>query len=368
VDYKKILVLCIDRDADIERKIGVKGPIYGLDNLLDVATKLGLADPTESDTNALFETVRLGKKFEEEGKLEVVAVLTGSEYLGVESDLELSRQLEEVLSKHKVDGTVIVTDGVEDEYILPVIESKTNVIALKRVVVKQAARLESTYYILLDFLKDIANDPKLSRLLLGMPGIAFVLYMLLGQHGWRLIVGVMGVFLLIKGFSLEGQVEKLYDDLKSSFITGKISFYTYVVAVLIGVVGIISGYDKLRTGAYATTLSAVPLFISGSINLLMFAAFVALVGKSIDALMEGRKVGKYMVTGVFVGAFYLITDAISRFILGFMDLATFAIWIIVGLVLSLFAIIARRSVKKRSNARRAAKAKAAKVSSKTKKK
>ena len=367
MDYKKILVLCIDRDADIERKIGEKGPIYGIDNLLDVATRLGLEDPTESDTNALFETVRLGKKFEKEGRLAMVAALTGSEYLGVESDLELSRQLEEVLSKHDVDGTVIVTDGAEDEYILPVIESKTNVIALKRVVVKQAARLESTYYILLDFLKDIANDPKLSRLLLGMPGIAFVLYMLLGQHGWRLIVGVMGVFLLIKGFGLEGQVEKLYDDLKSSFITGKISFYTYVVAVLIGVVGIISGYDKLRTGVYATTLSAVPLFISGSINLLMFAAFVALVGKSIDALMEGRKVGKYMVTGVFVGAFYLITDAISRFILGFMDLATFAIWIIVGLILSLFAILARRSVKKRSKARRATKAKATKASSKTKK-
>ncbi|MFQ5887487.1 MAG: DUF373 family protein [Candidatus Hydrothermarchaeales archaeon] len=350
MEYNKILVLCIDRDADIHRKLGEKGPIYGINNLLDVATRLGLEDPTESDTNALFETVKLGKKFEKEGRLAMVAVLTGSEYIGIESDLELSKQLDDVLNKYEVDGTVIVTDGAEDEYILPIIESKTNVIALKRVVVKQAARLESTYYILLDFLKDIANDPKLSRLLLGLPGIAFVLYMLLGMHGWRLIVGVMGVFLLIKGFNLEGQVEKLYDDLKSSFITGKISFFTYVVAVLIGVVGIINGYDKLRTQAYSTTLSGVPLFISGSINLLTFAAIVALIGKSIDALMEGRKIGKYLVTGVFVAAIYLIVDAISGLILGFMDLATFAIWIIVGLALSLFAILARRETKKRSKA------------------
>ncbi len=351
MEYNKILVLCIDRDADIERKIGDKGPIYGLDNLLDVATRLGLEDPTESDTNALFETVKLGRKFEKEGRLAVAAVLTGSEYVGIKSDLELSKQLDEVLDKHEVDGTVIVTDGVEDEYILPIIESKTNVIALKRVVVKQAARLESTYYILLDFLKDIANDPKLSRLLLGMPGIAFVLYMLLGQHGWRLIVGVLGVFLLIKGFGLEGQVEKLYDDLRSSFVTGKISFFTYVVAVLIGIVGFISGYDRLRTQAYSTTLSAVPLFISGSVNLITFGIMVALVGKSIDALMEGRKVGKYLVTGVFVGAIYLIVDAISRFILGFMTLAAFTIWIIIGLALSLFAIIARKWTKKGSKAR-----------------
>ncbi len=78
---------------------------------------------------------------------------------------------------------------------------------------------------------------------------------------------------------------------------------------------------------------------------------VALVGKSIDALMEGRKVGKYLVTGVFVGAIYLIVDAISMFILGFMNLAAFTIWIIIGLALSLLAIIARKWTKKGSKAR-----------------
>ncbi|MFQ5975144.1 MAG: DUF373 family protein [Candidatus Hydrothermarchaeales archaeon] len=351
--YNKILVLCIDRDADIERKIGEKGPIYGIENLLDVATRLGLEDPTESDTNSLFETIKLGKKFEEEGRLATIAVLTGSEYVGIESDLELSKQLDEVLSKYDVDSTVIVTDGAEDEYILPIIESKTNVIALKRVIVKQAQRLESTYYILLDFLKDIANDPKLSRLFLGLPGIAFLLYMLLGQRGWRLIVGVVGVFLLIKGFSLEGQVEKLYDDLKSSFKTGKISFFTYVVAVLIGIVGILGGYDELLEGlknGSTTTLVGISHFIGGSLNLLMIAAIVALIGKSIDALIEGRKIGKYLVWGVFVAALYFIIAGIGKLILNEEGLAEFAMRIIVGLALSLFAILTRRETKKRSKA------------------
>ncbi|MFQ6137045.1 MAG: DUF373 family protein [Candidatus Hydrothermarchaeales archaeon] len=351
MEYERVLVLCIDRDADIEKKLGEKGPIYGIESLLDIATRLGLEDPMESDTNALFETVKLGKKFKGEGRLADVAVITGSEYVGVESDAELSRQLEKVLKKYDVDGTVIVTDGAEDEYILPIVESKTNVIALKRVIVKQAARLESTYYILLDFLKDVVNDPKLSRLLVGLPGIALISYMLLGQHGWRLIAGVVGVFLLIKGFNLEGQVEKVYDDLKSSFITGKISFFTYVVAALIGIVGIINGYDQLRKQAFATYIQGVPIFFSGrTLTLLMFAAIVALIGKSIDAILEGRNIGKYLIFGVFVIALGVIVDAISRFILGYMDMATFAIWIIVGLALSLFAIIAGRSTKETQKA------------------
>ena len=276
-----------------------------------------------------------------------VAVLTGSENIGVESDIELSKQLDTVLDKFDVDGTIIVTDGVEDEYILPIIESKTNVIALKRVVVKQAQRLESTYYVLLDFLKDIANDPKLSRLFIGLPAIAFVLYAILGQHGWRLIVGVIGVFLLIKGFGLEGHVDKFITELKSSFKSGKISSLTYVVAALIGLLGFINGIDvyltALREPAIETGFRSINLFIAGSIDYITIAAMVALIGKIIDALMERRKAGKYIVTGVFVISFYIIADAIIKE----MGLATLALRIIIGLSLSLFAILAKRSAKKR---------------------
>jgi hypothetical protein len=85
----------------------------------------------------------------------------------------------------------------------------------------------------------------------------------------------------------------------------------------------------------------------------MFAAIVALIGKSIDAILEGRNIGKYLIFGVFVIALGVIVDAISRFILGYMDMATFAIWIIVGLALSLFAIIAGRSAKETQKAIRA---------------
>lgn len=345
MEYEKILIICVDRDADIERKVGETCPIYGKEALLGAAMRLGVADPTESDTNALFETIRLGNVLGEEGKQVEVVAICGTENLGVESDIKISKQLDEVLEKRKVDGVILVTDGAEDEYILPIVESKTNVITLHRVIVKQSERLESTYYVLQSFLKDVVNDPKLSRLLIGLPGVAALLYMLLGEHGWRLIVGVVGTFLMIKGFNLESTVQEFYEELKSSLVSGNISSFTYAVAALIAAVGIMAGYDELSAVRYQDLLDALPLFLSGSIDFLMFAAIIALVGKSIDGLLERRGIWKYVVLAVFVIAFRIVVDAVSLFLLDEISRVDLTLSIILGTLLSVVAIISSRAVR-----------------------
>ncbi|NOZ76534.1 MAG: DUF373 family protein [Euryarchaeota archaeon] len=347
MDYKRILVVCIDRDGDIHTKIGVKGPIIGRANVFDSAVRLGLTDPRESDTNALFEAVRMYDELKEEGKDVEIAALVGSENVGYESDSILSSQLDVVIGGERPDGIVVVTDGVEDEYVLPLVQSRGKVISLRRVIVKQSEQLESTYYVLQEFLKELVSDPKLSRLFIGVPGIAAILYMILGQHGWRLIVGVVGVFLTIKGFSLEDTVQRVYDELRSSFISGKISFFTYVVATIIALVGVVSGYNAISGQGLATRelSTLVPLFISGSVDLLLFACFVALLGKVMDAIVEGGVVSKYIILGVFAFALRIILDAVSRFMLGNMDGVNLAFSVALGLVLSMFAFFSIRSRK-----------------------
>ncbi len=338
MDYNRVLVLCVDRDADLSIKAGEEGPVYGREAVLEAAQKLGLADPRESDTNSLFEAVRVYDSYIKKGvDAEVVAVV-GSRELGLESDIKLSKQIDEVLRKFKADGAVVVSDGAEDEHVMPIVESRIKVIGVRRVVVRQSERLESTYYLIQEFLKELVNDPKLSRLLIGLPGIALVLYMLLGSHGWRLIVGIVGVYLVIKGFGMEGALEKAYNEFKSSFIMGKISFFTYAVAVLIAVAGVVVGYDELaRRGLPLSPLSAsLPVFISKSIDLLTFAALVALVGKGIDSFLEGESLKRYALIGVFVIAFRVVIDAVSLFMLGEINYTSLAMWVILGLILSMF--------------------------------
>jgi len=339
MDPKRVLVICVDRDADIFLKVGEKGPVIGRERILETAVKLGLADPTEADTNALFQAVKVGDELREKSVEVEIAALIGDENVGFTSDMEISNQLDEVLSKFENDGVILVTDGAEDEHVLPIIQSKAQVLSVDRLVVRQSEQLESTYYVIRDFLKELVNDPELSRLLIGIPGIAFILFMLFPLHGWRLVLGVVGFFLLVKGFGLEGNIQNAYEELKASMLGGKISFFTYVVAILTAIVGLVAGYSEVISRAIpAEDLSlALPVFLTKSVDLLMLAAIVALIGKIIDALVEGRTVSKYFLLIIFSIALRLIIDAIGLFLLGEISLIKFTVSIILGLVLSIFS-------------------------------
>ena len=49
----RTLVLTIDRDNDLGVKAGIRGPVIGRKSSLTAALRLGIADPEESDTNAV---------------------------------------------------------------------------------------------------------------------------------------------------------------------------------------------------------------------------------------------------------------------------------------------------------------------------
>jgi putative membrane protein len=55
---KRILILCVDRDGDLETKAGIKTPLMGRTSNIDAAVALALRDPEEPDANAMFEAVR----------------------------------------------------------------------------------------------------------------------------------------------------------------------------------------------------------------------------------------------------------------------------------------------------------------------
>ena len=88
----RILVLTVDRDDDLGNKTSIRGPVVNRRNVLTAALKLGMADPEESDTNAILGALaqydRLLESKGAEDEVEV-AVLTGDEKVGQRSDLSL---------------------------------------------------------------------------------------------------------------------------------------------------------------------------------------------------------------------------------------------------------------------------------------
>ena len=76
----RTLVLTVDRDNDLGVKTGIRGPVVGRRQVMAAALKLGIADPEESDTNAILGALsqhdNLAENNAEEEEVEI-AILTG---------------------------------------------------------------------------------------------------------------------------------------------------------------------------------------------------------------------------------------------------------------------------------------------------
>ena len=136
--------------------------------------------------------------------------------------------------RDRATNCILVSDGAEDEYVVPIIQSKIPVSSITRVIVNQMPNLEGTYYIL----KKLFDDPKISRMIFSPLGLAMLLYAsayLLGYPGTAtiIVVGVIGCYMLYKGFGFDEIVHGVLDALRVSLSRGRFSFITYSATILL---------------------------------------------------------------------------------------------------------------------------------------
>lgn len=277
----RILVLNVDRDDDLGRKAGMSGPVLGREGVVKAATALAVADPEESDANAMFQAVRLYDEMRKKHRTEV-AVLTGDRAVGIESDRNIAGQFAEILKKWPADYVVFVTDGSEDDHVLPIIQSRVPILSVNRVIVRQAEQLESTYYKIKDFVKDSMEDPRMSRLIFGLPAVVFIIYALFGIEGWRAILGVVGIYLFIKGFSLDDYVIGAVDELRVSLARRRFAFFAYIVGIAFAVLASYRGYTASLEWLSIGLFEALSSFMASSIYLYFMSVTVAWLGRELS--------------------------------------------------------------------------------------
>ncbi|MGC9310603.1 MAG: DUF373 family protein, partial [Candidatus Aenigmatarchaeota archaeon] len=141
-----ILVVCVDRDNDLGEKAGAEGPILGREANLEAAKRLAVADPSDSDANCLFGAIREYDELKAAGRKVSIATLTGDSRGGTTSDEKIQEQLDVAIEEYHPKKAVFVSDGAEDELIIPVVQSKLPIVSVRRIVVKQSTNLESGYY------------------------------------------------------------------------------------------------------------------------------------------------------------------------------------------------------------------------------
>jgi len=305
-EQKRILVLCVDRDGDLGAKGEVKTPVVGRGENLNAAVALALRDPEEPDANAIFEAIRIYDRLQSEGKPEEVfemATISGSELGGVGADRKIVAELSELLSSFPANEVILVTDGYSDEAVLPLVESRVPVSSVRRIVVKHSESIEETAALFTRYLKMIMENPRYSRIALGLPGLLLLILGILSifnllYYYWIAFIFVLSVFMLVKGFGVDKIVGNLFKWVKEYSpppVPVQISNYSMVAGALCIVVGVYLGWTNAAKNILlpldvAGWLSSLPkiagYFIEGSMDLLVVGVCVILLGSAIRWYFE----------------------------------------------------------------------------------
>jgi putative membrane protein len=325
----RTLVLSVDRDDDIGWKAKIESPAIGRAACLNAANTLALADPEDSDVNAIFSAVKIYDELTAKGEETAIALVAGNHLHMIEGDRRIATSLEQVINETQATNCILVTDGAEDEYVIPIIQSKIPVSSIRRVIVNQMPNLEGTYYILKKFL----DDPKVSRMVFIPIGLAMMLYAtayLLDYPGIAtiIVVGVIGFYLLYKGFGFDEIVHGIIDALRISLSRGRFSFVTYTTTILLIIIGFTNGFLTVLK-YYSPDFGIIHylmLFIFGGIGWMIAAGLVMSIGIIIDVYMNEREnLGKVIVFPFFITAIGFILYCASLSILPVKDIPTFPI-------------------------------------------
>jgi len=321
------LILCVDRDDDIGFKGGIASPVIGRDSCLNAASVLGLMDPEDSDINAIFQALKLFDDLSSKGEEVVVAIISGDHHQMLEGDRKMAGDLDRLVEQTGADRCILVTDGAEDEFILPIIQSRIRVDGVQRVIVNQMPNLEGTYYIL----KKLFDDPKISRQVFVPVGLGMLLYAIAYMLGYPegaiiIVVGVIGTYLLFKGFGIDEVFTYAFNALRSSFMGGRITFVAYITSLLLIIVGVVMGLTSLMEwyAAEAGLFFYVLSFIYGSVAWFVVASLVASVGKIIDTFLnEPEHLAKVIVLPFFLLAIGIIAYGASVYTLSISGIPDF---------------------------------------------
>ncbi|WP_313691395.1 DUF373 family protein [Halorarum halobium] len=284
------LVLCVDRSNDVGRKAGVRTPVVGWEAVRSLVTDLGLSDPEDAGVNSILESLRVARDLQDGGEDAVVAVLAGAGDSAVGADRALAAQLDEVLGDHDVDSAIVVIDSAADERAVPIVESRLPVDSVDRVVVRQARDLESTYYLLKQFMA----DEELRETVLVPLGVGLlILPVLLVQFSTAVAVAglasLLGATLLYYGLGIDDFVERSPERAREALYSGQVSVVTYVVAVGLTLIGAFLGVLAASPVAGGEFVAAMQ-FSYSAVPWLALAALTASFGRLLDELLRDEGV------------------------------------------------------------------------------
>jgi len=323
-----LLVLCVDLDDDLGRKTGIPTPVIGDEDVTEAAVALATADPEDSDVNVLFQGVNVHDELAAEGEAVEVAAVTGVDGPDVKANRAVGQEVDRVLAELSTGeevSAVVITDGAQDESVLPVIRSRMPIDGMRRVVVRQAQDLESLYYTI----KQVLADPETRGTILIPLGVLLLIYPLVvvanlfdvaGAAVLGILSGAVGLYSLFRGLGLEETVDGTAETVRTVLYTGRVTLVTYVVALALIVVGGVQGIETVDVvrGVQGGSLAAgtgLAAFVHGFVQWLGVAGVTSSLGQITDEYLAGRFRWRYLNAPFYVVSIAVVLFAVSGFFL-----------------------------------------------------
>ncbi len=337
----KTLVLCIDRDNDVGEKVNVKGPIIGVAENIKVASNMALVDPEDTDINAIFGAVKIAKELNTE-----IVTLTGDRNVGIISDEEIARQLDQVIEKFRPESVILVADGTEDEQIIPIVQSRIKINSVRTIIVRQSKELEKAYFKILNFIKEIEKDSNTARLVFGIPGLVLILLAVgsvfgIGTYAFDFILVVTGIYLVLKGFGYEEAFFSRISDMMNSLSAKSIIALTYFIALLIFLIGITNLYDEyIRAGHMGFADAVLTFSLADSANIILLAGVIAIIGRIFDDYASERylNIRIELILLAFLLLIKIVTESGANYWIEGIPLSSFIQSVIIGITIFIVVI------------------------------
>ncbi|HKC79176.1 MAG TPA: DUF373 family protein [Nitrosopumilaceae archaeon] len=306
----RLLVICVDRDDDIG-KAGVITPIVGRNACIDAAQRLALEDPEDADSNSIFAAVKTYEDLVSKGYQAEVILVSGTENRGVEADEKIVLQVKSVMEKYTANGAVIVSDGEDDESVIPIIQNVLPIVSVRRVVMRASRSVEYSYAVFGRYLKAIAFDSKYSKFFLGVPGILLLIGGIATVLGmtreiFAVLVSILGGAFLIRAFD----VDRAWSHWVKPTPAGFIRIFTMVTGILLILVSIPSGIGAIN-----------PEIIAAKSDILKMATDKVIVGTFVSGMLPflwmgvGSMFGGSLLSSWFKGSIRSITDILRIVVL-----------------------------------------------------
>ena len=310
--YRRVLVACIDRDNDLGKNGGVETPVFGRDQCINAGTRLAIEDPEDADANAIFGAVKIYEELVTKGYETEVAIIAGAYNRGIEADEKISSELIAVLSKFKAEGVVIVSDGEDDETVIPLIQAMVPVISIQRIIIRHSRSVEYSYAVFGKYVKMLIYDPRYSKFFLGVPGallIASGFATIFGftREALAIVLSILGVAFVIRAFDIDKAVGSLNRTTPSTFIR----IFSTFAGIMIILVGISNGISSIPDGAIAKGASISEIvtnrvivgdFVHGSLTLIWIGL--------------GTIFGGILLSNWFKGSITILSDILRLVVLG----------------------------------------------------